>query len=159
MRQGGLEPILAHRRSGVASAPVLVVGHQHNGVGDRLEELEVPVVVAERGRDPHFAADRLQRRAGFREHGGIGLERRGAQVLEVEHVTRPTPLLGKHHEVLDQSGAGGGIDQQIAGERSVIAAVVAVVDHRQDRRWRLAPRDQGLGHRIVGHRHPAERAV
>ena len=57
-----LEPVLARRRTRLAAdaAPMLVVGHQHDAVGDRLEELQVVVRIGERKGDPDFPAERFQ---------------------------------------------------------------------------------------------------
>ncbi len=160
-----LVPVLAGRRSRLApalagvAAPVLVVGHQHDGVRRRLECLQVPVRVGERHGDPDFASERFQRRPGLGHQNRILRQRRRRDVFQVEHVAAVAAALGQVDEVGHQGGARGGIGQQVAGQRTVEQAVVGVGDRRQHRRRVLGAGDDRLGLRVRRHRDRTQRAV
>ena len=157
--QGFLEPVLGRRRAGVAGPPVLVIGHQDDGVGDAPKSRQGPGVVGKGRRDPDLAADRFERRARLGDEGGIARQGLPRQVFQVEDIAGVAMPAGEDDEVGDQGRTGGGVDQQIAGQGAVGNVVMAVVDHGQDRGRGLGGGDQRLGLGIGGHRDPPQRAV
>ncbi len=154
-----LEPALARGRAWVAGQPVLVIGHQHHGVGGGLQGLEVPAAVVERDGHPHFAAGRLQGRTDLGQEGGVGLHRGVRQFLQIEDIAGEAALFGLVGQLGDQGLAGGGVEDVGRGLGGVPHAVVDVGDRGQHRRrlGRAAQDDVGLG--IVDHGDVAGRAV
>ncbi len=81
-----LVPVLAGGRPGISGAPVLVIGHQHQGVGRLLHGLERKILVIERRGDPDFQAVGSQHIAGVLQKGRVGGYGVRRQVLQVEAV-------------------------------------------------------------------------
>ncbi len=151
-----LEPVLARDRPSARRGPVLVVGHQHHRVAGGLQLIQHGRILAEQGGDPDLPPQRIQRLIGLGDELDIGLHRRRREVLEIEDVAAIAARLGQVHEVGDEGGACGGIEQEGVGQRPVPIAVVGVVDHRQDRRLVRRLGEQGQGLRIVGNGQGAE---
>ena len=153
-RQRRLEPVLRRRRSGLAAAPVLVIGHQHDRVGGVLQRLDRIVVVRERRRDPDLATAGLQDRAQVGDEPRIGARGGRRQLLEVDDVAGVSALGGLGGEIADQGLARRGIEQHGVGGRPVPGprGGHVVEDARQDRRRPLGRGDDRAGLRIGGDR-------
>ena len=146
----GLQPVLPGHRAGRAGLPMVVIGHQHQGVGGALQLGERPVVVVEDGGDPDFQVQRLQRLLGPRDEGRIGGQRLGRHVLEVEHEAGIAVPVGLVDQVADQLLFGSGIEDQGVGHGSVEGRVLGVVHHGDDGRGLGGAGDQRGGFRIGG---------
>ncbi len=154
-----LEPVLAAHRPRRRRGPVLVISHQHQGVGRRLELVEHGRLLAEQGGHPDFPAQRVERLVGLGDQLRIGLHRLRREVLEIEDVAGVAARLGQGDQVVDHGVPSRGIQHQGVGERAVPGAIVRVVDHRQHGRLVRRPGEQRLGLRIVGDVEQAERAL